>query len=295
MNPRERGFLLLTGYLGDPERKPLTVAQFRELAKRMQTMEKPVDTRELTQEDLVGIGCSREAAGRILRLLSQEEHLDYYLTEGKRHGCCPVTRITEGYPANLRRRLHLDAPGVLWARGDLSLLGTPAIALVGSRELQEENYAFACEVGKQAALQGYTLVSGNARGADRSAQQSCLNHGGNVISIVADELYKQPEQDNLLYLSKTGFDLEFSAHRALDRNTVIHAFGSHTFVAQCRFGKGGTWDGTKNNLRKGYSPVFCFRDGSAAMAEFAQMGAQLIDIEALQDISVLHSNIRSFL
>ena len=44
MNPRERGFLLLTGYLGDPERKPLTVAQFRELAKRMQTMEKPVDS-----------------------------------------------------------------------------------------------------------------------------------------------------------------------------------------------------------------------------------------------------------
>ena len=295
MNPRERGFLLLTGYLGDPERKPLTVAQFRDLAKRMRLMEKPTDVRQLCREDLMSIGCSSESAARILRLLSQEEHLDYYLAEGKRHGCHPVTRITEGYPVNLRRRLGLDAPGVLWAKGDMSLLENPAIALVGSRDLMEDNIEFACEVGKQAALQGYTLVSGNARGADRTAQQSCLDHGGSVISVVADELHKQPWQDNLLYLSKTGFDLEFTSYRALDRNTVIHAFGSHTFVAQCTYGKGGTWDGTRNNLRKGYSPVFCFRDGTPAMTELEQMGAKLIDIEQLQDISVLRSDTQSFL
>ena len=295
MNPRERGFLLLTGYLGDPERKPLTVAQFRDLARRMRAMEKPVDTRELCPEDLMSIGCSAEAAARILRLVAQEEHLDYYLQEGKRHGCYPITRISEGYPGQLRSRLGLEAPGVLWARGDISVLGGPVIALVGSRDLMEENYEFACEVGKQAALQGYTLVSGNARGADRAAQQSCLDHGGNVISIVADELYKQPSQDNLLYLSKTGFDLEFTAYRALERNTVIHAFGSHTFVAQCRLGKGGTWDGVKNNLRKGYTPVFCFRDGTAAVTELEQMGARQIDKEALLDISALKSNTQSFL
>ena len=295
MNPRERGFLLLTGYLGDPERKPLTVAQFRDLAKRMRLMEKPTDVRQLCREDLMSIGCSSESAARILRLLSQEEHLDYYLTEGKRHGCHPVTRITEGYPVNLRRRLGLDAPGVLWAKGDMSLLENPAIALVGSRDLMEDNIEFACEVGKQAALQGYTLVSGNARGADRTAQQSCLDHGGSVISIVADELHKQPWQENLLYLSKTGFDLEFTPYRALDRNTVIHAFGSYTFVAQCTYGKGGTWDDTRNNLRKGYSPVFCFRDDTPAMTELEQMGAKLIDIEQLQDISVLRSDTQSFL
>ena len=243
----------------------------------------------------MSIGYSAEAASRILRLLSQEEHLDYYLREGKRCSCSPITRISEDYPGQLRNRLGLEAPGVLWSRGDMSVLGGPAIALVGSRDLLEENYEFACEVGKQAALQGYTLVSGNARGADRAAQQSCLNYGGSVISIVADELYKQPCQDNLLYLSKTGFDLEFTAYRALERNTVIHAFGSHTFVAQCRLGKGGTWDGVKNNLRKGYTPVFCFRDGTAAMTELEQMGARQIEVEALQNIAALESNTQSFL
>ena len=42
MNPRERGFLLLTSHLGDPERKVLTVAQLRSLALRMRDMEQPV-------------------------------------------------------------------------------------------------------------------------------------------------------------------------------------------------------------------------------------------------------------
>ena len=36
MTGPEQGFLLLTSSLGDPHRKPLTVPQFRELAKRVQ-------------------------------------------------------------------------------------------------------------------------------------------------------------------------------------------------------------------------------------------------------------------
>ena len=35
MNPRERGFLLLTSHLGDPDRSVLTVAQLRTLAMRI--------------------------------------------------------------------------------------------------------------------------------------------------------------------------------------------------------------------------------------------------------------------
>ena len=45
MNQRERGFLLLTSYLGDPERKVLTVAQLRSLAMRMRDMEMPMEDR----------------------------------------------------------------------------------------------------------------------------------------------------------------------------------------------------------------------------------------------------------
>ena len=295
MNNKERGFLLLTGHLGSPERKPLTVAQFRDLARRVVQMDRPVSSRELTEGDLLSLGYDLPVAARIVSLLADVDGLDRYLLKGCRQDCFPVTRVSEEYPLAVRKRLGLDGPGCLWAKGNLAILNTQTVALVGSRELQESNRKFAEIAGREVARQGYTLVSGNARGADRAAQQSCLDHGGNVISIVADELYKQPSQDNLLYLSKTGFDLEFTAYRALERNTVIHAFGSHTFVAQCRLGKGGTWDGVKNNLRKGYTPVFCFRDGTAAVTELEQMGARQIDKEALLDISALKSNTQSFL
>lgn len=294
MNAREQGFLLLTGYLGDPERKPLTVAQFRDLTLRARAMSRPAVDRDLTAEDLISIGCNETAARRIWQLLSQTEQLQWYVNKGKQEGCLPLTRISEAYPQRLRRILAMDAPGTLWYSGNLSLLQREKVSLVGSRDLRPENAAFAAEVGKQAALQGYVLVSGNARGADRTAQESCLAHGGSVISVVADELSSHRANGNILYLSEEGYDLAFSAHRALRRNRVIHALSDKVFVAQCTFGKGGTWDGTKNNLRKGWSQVFCLRDGSKAMAEMEQMGATLIESAALSAFSALRTNIISF-
>ena len=288
MNPRERGFLLLTSHLGDPERKVLTVAQLRSLAIRVGDMQLVEPDRELTERDLAALGYSREAAGHIVSLLRQEDLLDGYLAKGAAMGCVPITRVSDRYPQILRQRLGLDSPGCLWARGDVEILNTPAISLVGCRELSEPNREFAEAVGYQAAEQGLTLVSGNARGADRAAQDACLRAGGRVISIVADSLNRFPPR-NMLYLSEDGFDEEFSAQRALSRNRCIHALGRMVFVAQCDLHKGGTWSGTVKNLRFGWSPVACFRDGSEAASQLEQMGAYRIGLADLQDFACLQT------
>lgn len=282
MNPRERGFLLLSSHLGDPERKPLTPYQMQILAQRVQTMAPPEEERELEHKDLLHLGYGREMAERIVHLLEQEDILEDYLHQGEKLGCIPVTRVSDGYPLILRRRLGLDSPGCLWARGDLSVLNAPAIALVGSRDLQEPNRRFAEAVGIHAANLGLTLVSGNARGADRAAQNACLQAGGSVISIVADELAKHPLQEGILYLSEDGFLESFTSQRAISRNRCIHALGAITFVAQATLEKGGTWDGTVKNLRNGWSNVACFRDGSEASHRLETLGAYLIDLEDLQ-------------
>lgn len=289
MNIREQGFLLLSSYLGDPERRPLTVPQLRKLAGLVRTMERPTQQRELTVEDLLSIGCDRNLARRTLQLLDQTELLKDYLYAGSRTGCYPLTRISDGYPGRLQAALGLDAPGVLWYKGDLSLLEKPRISLVGSRDLGIENAMFAQEIGKQAALQGYVLVSGNARGADKVAQDSCLYHGGCVISVVADRLDSQKNGKNLLYLSEEGFDLPFTAQRALQRNRIIHSLSDKTFVAQCTLGKGGTWSGTRDNLRHDRSQVFCFNDGSDAFRELTQMGAATVDKYDLTNLAEIQS------
>ncbi len=265
----------------------LTVAQLRHLATRVSQMEHSRTDDPVREEDLIAIGYSPAEASRIVSLLSQEDILSWYINQGARKQCIPITRVSADYPIRLHRTLGLDSPGCLWAKGDLSLLGKPAIALVGSRELREENLAFAKEVGKQAALQGYVLVSGNARGADRTAQDACLISGGQVISVVADRLEKQPVKENVLYLSEDCFDGGFSAQRALSRNRVIHCLSDRVLVAQSSLGKGGTWDGVTKNLRYGWSNVFCFDDGTKAMQELIQMGAQAVTAEQLKHFECL--------
>ena len=295
MNSREKGFLLLTSHLGDPERKPLTAAQLRTLAGRMRTMEVPKEERAVAAEDLVAIGYDRAEARRILELLGGGEQLQWYLSRGRKRDCVPLSRVSAGYPAILRRRLGQDAPGCLWAKGDLSLLELPAIALVGSRELRQENMEFASRAGFEAARQGYVLVSGNARGADQTAQQAALEAGGKVISVVADSLERHPLRKNILYLAEDSYDLAFSSLRALRRNRIIHCLGRSVLVAQSALGKGGTWDGTAKNLQQGWSPVFCFNDGSAGIRELCQMGAQSIYTEELADIPALQENTMNFI
>ena len=294
MNPREEGFLLLTSRLGDPDRRVLSAAQLRALALRMRGRECGRPEREMTQQDFVELGYDRDTAERYCGLLSDREQLEYYLSRGRRMDCVPVTRVSEEYPLILRQRLGLDSPGCFWAKGDMSILNTPAVALVGSRELRAENREFAAAVGYRTAEQGLTLVSGNARGADRAAQEACLTAGGRVISIVADELSKQARRRNMLYLSEDDFDGAFSTQRALSRNRCIHALGRMVFVAQSDLGKGGTWDGTAKNLRFGWSPVACFRDGSEAARQLEQMGAYLIDTGDLQDFGGLMEDGKTF-
>ena len=295
MTGAEYGFLLLTSQLGNPDRKPLTVAQFRELFMRSEQLERKEGTQSIAAEELVSMGYGVQMAEHIVELLADEMLLQRYLQKAKRAGCIPITRATECYPVALRNRLGLDSPGVLWAKGDLDLLGTPAIALVGSRALHSANREFAKEVGRQAAKQGLTLVSGNARGADKAAQDACLETGGCVICVVADSLEKHQERQNVLYLSEDVFDGAFSAQRALSRNRVIHCLGIKTFVSQSDLEKGGTWDGTVKNLQRNWSPVFCFQDGSRAALELNQLGAKLIGLSDLVNFARLQPDMQSFL
>jgi len=267
----------LTSHLGDPRRKVLTVAQLRTLERRVKEARRETGGRELSGKDLLTLGYSQQEAERILTLLSQEQMLDRYLEQAAGNGCVPITRVSPLYPATVRQRLGEESPGCLWAKGNIELLQKPMIALVGSRDLWQENRLFAREVGKQAALHGFALVSGNARGADSEGQYACLDQGGTVISVVADALRQQPNHDRILYLSEDDFDMGFSSRRALSRNRVIHCLGSRVYVAQSSWGKGGTWSGTMKNLRGKWSPVFCFNDGSHAAEAYAKLGATLVD------------------
>lgn len=281
---RGEGFVLLSSHLGDPARKPLTSAALRTLTERIHAATPDSRQQPLESSHLLALGYSRREAERIVLLLSQEQLLRQYLKRGEQESCFPLPRGAENYPHKLRRALGGESPGCLWYLGDPALLESPMVSLVGSRELRTDNLRFARAVGAQAAKRGFTLVSGNARGADQAAQESCLASGGRVISVVADSLCRHAPRDNLLYLSLDDFDAEFSAQRALARNRVIHALGGITFVAQSALETGGTWSGTRMNLQRNWSQVVVFRDESPAMRAFCSMGARAVTTAQLEEM-----------
>jgi predicted Rossmann fold nucleotide-binding protein DprA/Smf involved in DNA uptake len=138
-----------------------------------------------------------------------------------------------------------------------------------------------------AAAEGFVLVSGNARGADRTAQEACLAAGGAVIAVLPAELSAHaPENDRLLYLCLTGWHLPMEPYRALERNRIIHALGEKTFVAQSHR-SGGTWSGSEENLRRGWSPLFVHDDGSEGCSALISLGATPVMLESLFSLSAL--------
>ena len=295
MTAREQGFLLLTSSLGDTDRKPLSVSQFRTLILRSKKLPQLRNATTVTMEDMAAMGYDTKMAQRVVNLFGQRELLAEYIRYARRHGCYPIPMTHPDYPATVIGSLGFQSPGVFWAKGDASLLHKRAVALVGSRELNFQNREFARQVGIMAAQKGYVLISGNAKGADSAAQEACLDHGGEVISIVADALTEQVARKGVLYLSEDSCDLHFTPGRALSRNRFIHCMAEATFVAQSNFRKGGTWDGTIKNLRNGWSPVYCFNDGSPAAAELHTMGARLIATDEIQNIFKTERKGESFL
>jgi DNA processing protein len=76
-----------------------------------------------------------------------------------------------------------DAPPVLSAIGDLSLLGRRALAIVGAREASLAGRRFAAELAASLGNAGFTIVSGLARGIDAAAHEAALPTG--TVAVLA--------------------------------------------------------------------------------------------------------------
>lgn len=81
-----------------------------------------------------------------------------------------------------------DAPTLLFAAGDLGLLGQPAVAIVGSRDHSEYGADVCRDVATAAARAGLVIVSGMARGLDAIAHAAALDAPGTTIGVLGNGL-----------------------------------------------------------------------------------------------------------
>lgn len=77
-----------------------------------------------------------------------------------------------------------DPPKQLYCRGNLELLNSECIAVVGTRKLTPYGKESAQYITRGLATAGFTIVSGLAMGIDAVAHQATLDAGGRTIAVL---------------------------------------------------------------------------------------------------------------
>jgi DNA processing protein len=124
-----------------------------------------------------------------------EEVVLHEMTQGRLAGAVLLCHGAPDYPAALAD--VADAPPVLWALGDISLLQQPCIAMVGARNASSLGLRMAKRLSETLGEAGQVVLSGLARGIDTEAHRAALATG--TIAVMAggvDVIY--PEENTSL-------------------------------------------------------------------------------------------------
>lgn len=185
-----------------------------------------------------------------------------------------VSRADAAYPRRMKARLREGAPAVLYGCGDINLLETGGLAVVGSRHVDEELINYTMSIGQLSARAGRTIISGGAKGIDQAAMRGALEAGGKVFGVLADRLERtamQRENRNLIVegrlvlVSPYDPSAGFNVGNAMQRNKLIYALSDASLVVNSDSNKGGTWAGAVEQLEKlRLVPVYVRSTGSAS-------------------------------
>ena len=187
--------LLLTAHFSKPKKedpKPLTVKEWGRFAHWLkdQTLEPEQLILGNPGQLLRSWHDKAITADRIERLIDRGAALALAMEKWIRAGLWVLTRSDPAYPKRLKKKLRSDCPALFFGCGNEKLLNKGGISVVGSRRASDDDIAFAESVGRRTADQGFSIVSGGARGIDEAAMLASLQADGTVIGVLADSLLR---------------------------------------------------------------------------------------------------------
>ncbi len=179
---------------------------------------------------------SDERPGLVESALSWgEQSNQHYLAIGSEH-----------YP-NLLASID-DAPVLLSARGNVSLLSDPQLAIVGSRHASKQGVNIAKDFAQHLSGQGLTITSGLALGIDAAAHQGGLQGLGKTVAVIGtglDRIYPAANQNLARQIAEEGVmvsefplgtpPLAFNFPR---RNRIISGLSVGTLVVEAALKSG---------------------------------------------------------
>lgn len=223
----------------------------------------------------------RVTADRVQRLLGRVRALETSIARWQSLRLTLLTVSDEDYPKRLRRRLARKAPPVLFATENTALLDQGGLAVVGSRNASEEECAYAVELGEQASSEDICIVSGGARGIDQQAMLGAIESGGQAVAVLPNNILRTAASAGLrdhIDAGRLGLvtpyspDARWNAGLAMGRNKHIYCLADAAVAVASVEGRGGTWAGATENLRRGWVPLWVkeshdARSGSPGLVE----------------------------
>jgi len=271
LSANTKAILLLTAPLivgkSTSETKLLSAGEYGRLARHLHEMEKqPADLVTPEAADLIHSCENVVPEERLRELLSRGFLLSQAIERWQARAIWVVSRADANYPQKLKDRLRAKAPALLYGCGSIDLLGNGDIAVVGSRDVDENLIHRTMRIGDLSARAHKVIVCGGAKGIDQAAMDGALQGGGNAIGVLTDSLeksaLKQEYRDylkdgRLVLISPYDPNAGFNVGHAMQRNKVIYGLAEIALVMSSDFEKGGTWAGAIEQLdRLSLVPVF---------------------------------------
>ncbi|MBF0145880.1 MAG: DNA-protecting protein DprA [Magnetococcales bacterium] len=291
LSPNTRAILLLTAPLiavrGAPTSEDLlTPGEYKRLARHLLALQRqPSDLISPDAAELLHACHTMIDEHRLKRLLERGVLLSQAVEHWHARAIWVISRADADYPKGLKLRLRENAPAILYGCGDLNLLGSGGLAVVGSRHADDALIDHTRSIGQIVARFGRMLISGGARGIDLAAMRGTLDAGGNVCGVLADSLEKTAMlrehrnrllEGRLALISPYDPNAGFNVGHAMHRNRLIYALADACLIIDSDINKGGTWTGAVEQLDKfNFIPVYVRSTGepSVGLEALRQKGA----------------------
>lgn len=189
----------------------------------------------------VGQVLADKLKGRLKDLDVQAE-----IRRAEKLGAHLVTCVDDDYP-ELLKTIH-DPPLALYVKGTLLPQDKHAMAIIGSRRCTHYGTQVADRLSFQLAKQGYTVVSGLARGIDAAAHQGALKGGGRTLAVLGtgiDQIYPAEHDTLAEKIIQQGaliseFPIGFKPTRQSfpQRNRIVAGLCGGTLVVEAARGSG---------------------------------------------------------
>ena len=265
----KQAIVLLTSYFkkpGENDVKPLTPTEWNTFASWL--MDRRYTPGSLLSDDGENIINSWDekkiTRERLFSLLKRGAQMSVMIEKWSRAGIWVLTRADADYPKKLKKRLGQLSPPILYGAGNKELLNLDGIAVVGSRNVIDDDINYSKELGRFLTGNNLVVISGGAKGVDEASMLGALENGGKSIGVLADALFQKSlsktyrdylSEGKLVFISPYYPEAGFNVGNAMGRNKYIYCMSEAAAVIHSNL-KGGTWTGANENIKNKWVPLF---------------------------------------